>query len=66
MSAFRVRADISSGWSFDSDSKIFLDIGELILTFGTKGNFNLERFRTSKCCVLRWGLLVMESSQWDN
>ena len=41
-------------------SKIFLDVGELILTFGTEGNFNLERIRTSKCCLLRWGILVRE------
>ena len=60
MSAFGVRADIGSGWCSISDSQIFLDVGELSLTFRTKSNFNLERFRTPKCCLLRWGLPVME------
>jgi hypothetical protein len=57
---FRGKSGHRLGMVLISDSQIFLDVGELSLTFRTKGNFNLERFRTPKCCLLRWGLLVME------
>ena len=60
MSAFGVERTSARDGVLISDSQIFLDVGELNLTFRTKGNFNLERFRTPKCCLLRWGLLVME------
>jgi hypothetical protein len=53
MPAFGVRMSARDGVLI-SDSQIFLEFAELILTFRIKGNFNLERIRPSKCCLLRW------------
>ena len=38
----------------------FYRLGKLILTLRTKSSGNLERIRTSKCLLLRWGRRVME------
>ena len=38
----------------------FYRLGKLILMLRTKSNGNLERIRTSKCLLLRWGRRVME------